>query len=77
MATKKTLQNLTKEDLKEIRESAASDDLKWLHKDKKFLIYLPPDLHKKAKSAAFDSEISLHDYILQCIKITTDVIKKK
>lgn len=74
---KKTLQNLTKEDLKQIRESAESDDMKWLHKDVKFLIYMSPELHKKAKSAAFDSEISLHDYILQCIKICTDVIKKK
>ena len=74
---KKTLQTLTKEDLKKIRESAESDDMTWLAKDKKFLIYLPPDLHGAAKKAAFDSEISLHDYILKCVKTVTDVIKKK
>ncbi len=78
MATKrKTIQSLTKEDLQQIRATAESDDMQWLKKDVKFLIYMSPELHQAAKRAAFDSELSLHDYILQCIKITTDVIKKK
>ena len=74
---RKTLQNLTKDDLKRIRESAEDPDTSWLKKEKKFLLDLPGDLHKVARQAAFDSGISLHDYILQCVKIVTDVLEPK
>jgi hypothetical protein len=36
-------------------------------KDKSFLLKLPFTDWKKAKQKAFDSDLSLHDYILQAI----------
>lgn len=74
---KRDIKSLTKDDLKSIKKEAESKDMSWLEKDKKFLIYLTPDLHRDAKKAAFDSEISLHDYIIKCVKIVTDTLKKK
>ncbi|MDA8084080.1 MAG: hypothetical protein M0024_10530 [Nitrospiraceae bacterium] len=72
---KKTLQTLSGEDLKKIKVAAEEGDTSWLKKEKKFLLDLPGDLHKVARQAAFDSGISLHDYILQCVKIVTDVLE--
>lgn len=67
---------ISKEDLKRIRETAEGDDMSWLEKDKKFLIYLPKDLHLAAKKRAFDEELSLHDFILKTVKTYLEAMKK-
>lgn len=76
MAKNKDIKALTKEELQKIKKADVQDTA-WLRKDVKFLIYIPPELHKTAKKMAFDNEMSLHDYIIQCVKIVTDIAKKK